>query len=162
LLGVCETTKGNLWSNGPANLRRVETACGGSARETACANQSSCSAHRACWARLGPSWLTICSANTSPAAFRTRPGNAEPAVRPRSAETPLAAGSSLCNTRGDLHPISAMRALREFFRSDEAIAVTEYGLLVALVAILMISVVTVFGSGIRSWFLARTSTITTV
>jgi Flp pilus assembly pilin Flp len=55
-----------------------------------------------------------------------------------------------------------MLALRRFLRSDDAIAVTEYGLLVALVAILMISVVTVFGSGIRSWFLARTSTITTV
>lgn len=53
-------------------------------------------------------------------------------------------------------------AVRRFLRSDEGIAVTEYGLLVALVAVLMIGVVTVFGSSIRSWFAARTSTITTV
>jgi len=52
--------------------------------------------------------------------------------------------------------------LRRFIRSDEGIAVTEYGLLVALIAVLLISVVTIFGSSIRSWFGARTSTITTV
>ena len=51
--------------------------------------------------------------------------------------------------------------LRRFIRSDEGIAVTEYGLLVALVAVLLIGVVTIFGSSIRSWFEARTSTITT-
>ena len=53
-------------------------------------------------------------------------------------------------------------ALRRFIKSDEAIAVTEYGLLVALIAVLLIGVVTVFGSSIKSWFAARTSTITTV
>ena len=52
--------------------------------------------------------------------------------------------------------------LRNFMRSDEGIAVTEYGLLVALIAVLLIGVVTVFGSSIKSWFAARTSTITTV
>ena len=52
--------------------------------------------------------------------------------------------------------------LRRFLRADEGIAVTEYGLLVALIAVLLIGVVTVFGSSIRSWFAARTSTITTV
>jgi pilus assembly protein Flp/PilA len=52
--------------------------------------------------------------------------------------------------------------LRSFLRSEDAIAVTEYGLLVALIAVLLIGVVTVFGSSIRSWFEARTSTITTV
>jgi pilus assembly protein Flp/PilA len=51
---------------------------------------------------------------------------------------------------------------RNFLKSDEGIAVTEYGLLVALVAVLLIGVVTIFGSSIRSWFAARTSTITTV
>jgi pilus assembly protein Flp/PilA len=51
---------------------------------------------------------------------------------------------------------------RNFVKSDEGIAVTEYGLLVALVAVLLIGVVTIFGSSIRSWFGARTSTITTV
>jgi pilus assembly protein Flp/PilA len=53
-------------------------------------------------------------------------------------------------------------AVRQFVRSDEGIAVTEYGLLVALIAVLLIGVVTVFGSSIKSWFAARTSTITTV
>jgi len=52
--------------------------------------------------------------------------------------------------------------LRKFARSDEAIAVTEYGLLVALVAVLLIGVVTIFGSSIKSWFGARTASITTV
>lgn len=52
--------------------------------------------------------------------------------------------------------------VRRFVRDDEGIAVTEYGLLVALVAVLLIGVVTIFGSSIRSWFEARTSTITTV
>jgi Flp pilus assembly pilin Flp len=53
-------------------------------------------------------------------------------------------------------------AASSFLAEEKAIAVTEYGLLVALVAILMIGVVSVFGSGIRSWFAARTSSITTV
>jgi Flp pilus assembly pilin Flp len=53
-------------------------------------------------------------------------------------------------------------ALSDFLADEEAIAVTEYGLLVALVAILMIGVVSVFGSSIRSWFAARTASITTV
>jgi pilus assembly protein Flp/PilA len=53
-------------------------------------------------------------------------------------------------------------SLRKFVRSDEGIAVTEYGLLVALVAVLLIGVVTIFGSSIKSWFSARTASITTV
>ena len=52
--------------------------------------------------------------------------------------------------------------VRRFIRDDEGIAVTEYGLLVALVAVLLIGVVTIFGSSIKSWFEARTSQITTV
>lgn len=55
-----------------------------------------------------------------------------------------------------------MRAVIRFLRADSAIAVTEYGLLIALVAILMIGVVTIFGSSIKSWFEARTAGITTV
>jgi pilus assembly protein Flp/PilA len=53
-------------------------------------------------------------------------------------------------------------AVSRFAHSDDGIAVTEYGLLVALVAVLMIGVVTVFGSSIKSWFAARTGSITTV
>jgi pilus assembly protein Flp/PilA len=52
--------------------------------------------------------------------------------------------------------------LQKFVRSEEGIAVTEYGLLVALIAVLLIGVVTVFGRSIKSWFAARTSQITTV
>lgn len=52
--------------------------------------------------------------------------------------------------------------INRFLRSDDGIAVTEYGLLVALVAVLLIGVVAIFGSSIKSWFEARTSTITTV
>jgi len=51
---------------------------------------------------------------------------------------------------------------RDFLVAEDGIAVTEYGLLIALVAILMIGVVTVFGSNIKSWFGARTNSITTV
>ena len=55
-----------------------------------------------------------------------------------------------------------MNRIRKFFTSEEGIAVTEYGLLVALVAIALIAVVTVFGSQISSWFSAKTTQITTV
>ena len=52
--------------------------------------------------------------------------------------------------------------LRKFLRSESGIAVTEYGLLVALIAVLLIGIVAIFGSSIQSWFTARTGTITTV
>ena len=53
-------------------------------------------------------------------------------------------------------------AVRQFVRREEGIAVTEYGLLVALVAVLLIGVVAIFGSSIKSWFGARTGSITSV
>lgn len=52
--------------------------------------------------------------------------------------------------------------IRKFLRSESGIAVTEYGLIVALIAVLLIAVVLIFGSSISSWFAARTTTITTV
>jgi pilus assembly protein Flp/PilA len=52
--------------------------------------------------------------------------------------------------------------IHRFLRSEEGIAITEYGLLVALIAVLLIAVVSVFGSSVKSWFSARTATITTV
>jgi pilus assembly protein Flp/PilA len=55
-----------------------------------------------------------------------------------------------------------MKAIQKFLRSDEGIAVTEYGLLIALVAIALIAVVTIFGSNIATWFGTKTSQITTV
>lgn len=53
-----------------------------------------------------------------------------------------------------------MSALRRFLRDDTGIAVTEYGLLIALVAVLLIGVVTIFGSSISSWFANKTNTLT--
>lgn len=55
-----------------------------------------------------------------------------------------------------------MSSIRKFLKSDDAIAVTEYGLLVALIAIALIAVVTVFGSNISTWFSTKTGQITTV
>jgi pilus assembly protein Flp/PilA len=51
--------------------------------------------------------------------------------------------------------------IRRFIRDDRGIAVTEYGLLIALVAVLLIGVVTIFGSSISSWFAYKTTQITT-
>ena len=48
------------------------------------------------------------------------------------------------------------------FRSTEGIAITEYGMLIALVALALIAVLTVFGGGISTWFAAKTGQITTV
>lgn len=53
-----------------------------------------------------------------------------------------------------------MKLVRRFLKGDEAIAVTEYGLLIALVAVLLIGVVTIFGSSISSWFANKTNSIT--
>ena len=58
--------------------------------------------------------------------------------------------------------MARMKAVARFIKSEEGIAVTEYGLLVALVAVLLIGVVSIFGSSIKSWFAARTGSITTV
>jgi pilus assembly protein Flp/PilA len=53
-----------------------------------------------------------------------------------------------------------MTTIRRFLHDDEAIAVTEYGLLIALIAVLLIGVVTIFGSSIASWFANKTNKIT--
>jgi pilus assembly protein Flp/PilA len=55
-----------------------------------------------------------------------------------------------------------MNGMKKFLRAEEGIAVTEYGLLIALVAIALIAVVTVFGTNISAWFSGKTSQITTV
>jgi len=57
---------------------------------------------------------------------------------------------------------TARRRMRRFAQDENAIAVTEYGLLIALIAILLIGVVTVFSSQIASWFSAKTAQITSV
>jgi Flp pilus assembly pilin Flp len=45
---------------------------------------------------------------------------------------------------------------------DEGIAITEYGLLVALIALAVVAVLTVFGAQISSWFATKTGQVTTV
>lgn len=54
------------------------------------------------------------------------------------------------------------RVLHRFVSSSEALAITEYALLVAFAALALVGVVYIFGPQIASWFLARTGTITTV
>lgn len=54
-----------------------------------------------------------------------------------------------------------MNAVRRFFKNDQAIAVTEYGLLIALIAVVLIVAVFLFGNAISSWFGNKTGQITT-
>ena len=49
---------------------------------------------------------------------------------------------------------------QQVWRDEQGIAITEYGLLIALVAILLIGVVTMFSSSIASWFSAKSNKIT--
>jgi Flp pilus assembly pilin Flp len=46
--------------------------------------------------------------------------------------------------------------------STEGLAITEYGMLIALVALALIAVLAVFGGGISTWFAAKTGQITSV
>ena len=46
--------------------------------------------------------------------------------------------------------------------STAGLAITEYGMLIALVALALIAVLTIFGGGISSWFSTKTGQITTV
>jgi Flp pilus assembly pilin Flp len=55
----------------------------------------------------------------------------------------------------------SLAALRRFRDGEHAISITEYGLLVACLAVVIIGVVVIFGGGIASWFGSRASTITT-
>jgi len=55
---------------------------------------------------------------------------------------------------------NTLARVRHFGRDESGIAVTEYGLLIALVAVLLIGVVSIFGSSISSWFANKTNTIT--
>ena len=47
-------------------------------------------------------------------------------------------------------------------RADHALAITEYGMLIALVALALIAVVSIFGGQIASWFAGKAGSITTV
>jgi len=47
-------------------------------------------------------------------------------------------------------------------RSERGQDLAEYGMLIALVALALIAVLTIFGGGISTWFAAKTGQITTV
>ena len=53
-----------------------------------------------------------------------------------------------------------MNAIRRFLKDDQAIAVTEYGLLIALIAVVLIVAVFLFGQRISTWFGNKTGQIT--
>jgi Flp pilus assembly pilin Flp len=55
-----------------------------------------------------------------------------------------------------------MNRIRSFLKSEDAIAVTEYALLIALVAVVLVGVVLAFGTKLSSWFTKKTDSITTV
>lgn len=64
-----------------------------------------------------------------------------------------------------MNEFGEMRGIRGHLRrlvSEDAIAITEYGMLIALVALALIAVVGIFGGQISSWFAAKTGNITTV
>ena len=46
--------------------------------------------------------------------------------------------------------------------STEGIAITEYGMLIALVALALIAVLSIFAPGIANWFAAKTGQVTSV
>jgi Flp pilus assembly pilin Flp len=52
------------------------------------------------------------------------------------------------------------KAAMHFWNDQEGIAITEYGLLIALIAVLLIGVVSVFSSLISSWFSDKTTRVT--
>lgn len=55
----------------------------------------------------------------------------------------------------------AVRHLRRLL-ADDGLAITEYGLLVALIVLMLIAVVSVFGGQIAAWFAAKAGSVTTV
>ena len=55
----------------------------------------------------------------------------------------------------------AARFVGSFLRCEKGLAITEYGLLVACMAIIVVAVVIVMGGGLSSWFSSKTTTITT-
>lgn len=51
---------------------------------------------------------------------------------------------------------------RLFLAGTEAISITEYGMLVAFLALVIIAVVILTGGNLSAWFAAKTNSITTV
>ncbi len=52
-----------------------------------------------------------------------------------------------------------MQMLRRFIRSEDGLAVTEYGLLLALVAVAVIAIIKAFGQQLQGIFTTSTSSL---
>jgi Flp pilus assembly pilin Flp len=52
--------------------------------------------------------------------------------------------------------------LRRFGMGEDALSITEYGMLVAFAALALIALAAVFGTQISGWFASKTGSITTV
>jgi Flp pilus assembly pilin Flp len=71
-------------------------------------------------------------------------------------------GSSHGSVTFQLAKSRMWRLLFDFVEGEDALAITEYGMLIAFVALALIAVVSVFGGQISAWFARRTGNITTV
>lgn len=54
-----------------------------------------------------------------------------------------------------------MQLVRKFLKSEDGAIIAEYGLLLAMVAVTLVAVVTLFGGDISTWFKRQVDTITT-
>jgi len=54
-----------------------------------------------------------------------------------------------------------MQIVRKFIKSEDGAIIAEYGLLLAMVAVTLVAVVTLFGGNISSWFVNQVNHITT-
>lgn len=48
-----------------------------------------------------------------------------------------------------------------FLRDERALAITEYGMLLAFLAFVLIAAILVMGNNLSAWFAAKTNSITT-
>ena len=54
------------------------------------------------------------------------------------------------------------RQIQVFLRHEGALSITEYGMLTAFIALVIIAVVIILGGGLANWFGNKTGNITTV
>jgi Flp pilus assembly pilin Flp len=54
-----------------------------------------------------------------------------------------------------------MQIVRKFLKSEDGAVIAEYGLLLAMVAVVLVGVALLFGADISAWFRRQTDYITT-
>lgn len=59
-------------------------------------------------------------------------------------------------------PRHSLGRIRSFLRHEGALSITEYGMLTAFIALVIIAVVIVLGGGLATWFGSKTGQVTTV